>query len=566
MTMQRTLSFLVVEDDTLSRQFIVNQLKDLGHQVVGQASNGLEALELTKRLSPDVVLTDLQMPDPETGRDDPQAGVKAARAIQKQCPTPVVALTAYEDPDLIREATSVGIGAYLLKPPQAQEIERAATIALARFDDMMALRDALAELRAAQDQLLEQERLAAVGQLSAGIAHEFNNILAAIILTAQMGLREPDLSPELVDDFGIIVAESRRAADLTQQMLDFGRRSMMRTEALDLAALVEQAAGELQQSLPQNACLILEIEATTRAAFTVEADPTQIRQALVNLADNAGDAMPEGGELRIRVERVCDPVPSSAPFDKVRTGFGAGSPVKREEKGGNWICLTVSDTGVGMTEDVRAHLFEPFFSTRSPQRSGLGLAQVYGIVKQHDGQIDVETEAGAGSTFRIYLPTKGGLDDLNMLDGYGPFEKGLVEKREREIEAKRLTVPSQEEGETILLVEDNEGLRAVGQAVLELLGYRVLTASNGIEALEVHEAEGGADLLITDLMMPRMGGEELVQELGKIDPRLKALAITGYSVQELPGELRRAGFLGVVQKPFDVDILAQVVRRALDAD
>lgn len=332
------------------------------------------------------------MPDPETGRDDPQAGIKVARAIQEQCPTPVIVLTAHIDPSLVQAASAAGIGAYLLKPPQAQEITRAATIALARFDDMMALRKALAELRTTQAQLLKHERLAAVGQLAAGIAHEFNNVLSAISLTAQTGLRQPSLPPGVVDKFVTVVAESRRAADLTQQMLDFGRRSMMRTARLDLATLVEQASDELRQSLPPSVRLIVEIKAATPDALMVEADPTQIRRVLINLTHNASDAMPQGGKLRVSVARVDELPPLSPP---------RGRKGKEATEAGEWICLTVADTGTGITEDVYAHLFEPFFTTRLPERSWLGLAQVYGIVKQHAGHIAVETAVGKGSTFRI---------------------------------------------------------------------------------------------------------------------------------------------------------------------
>jgi len=214
------------------------------------------------------------------------------------------------------------------------------------------------------------------------------------------------------------------------------------------------------------------------------------------------------------------------------------------------VCLTVSDTGTGMTEEAQAHLFEPFFTTKEVgQGTGLGLAQVYGIVRQHGGYIGVETELGRGTTFRIYLPA--------------------YEEETEETEAEELPVPPQGQGETILLVEDNEALREAGQEILESLGYRVLTAANGRQALAAYgltaEAEGGADLVITDVVMPEMGGEELVRELTRSDPHLKALGITGDGMEGVTQKLREAGFLDVVHRPFEVEELARVVRRVLDA-
>jgi CheY-like chemotaxis protein len=197
-----------------------------------------------------------------------------------------------------------------------------------------------------------------------------------------------------------------------------------------------------------------------------------------------------------------------------------------------------------MTEEVLSHLFEPFFTTKEAgEGTGLGLAQVYGIVRQHGGYIGVETEMGKRTTVSIYLPAC---------------------EAEEENEEEKISAVPQGQGETILLVEDNEKLLKAGQELLESLGYRVLTAVNGRQALQIYEAEGGADLIITDLVMPKMGGKELVQELRKTRPTLQALGITGYAVEEVTRELRATGFLGVVHKPFEIDTLAHAIRRALD--
>jgi CheY-like chemotaxis protein len=259
---------------------------------------------------------------------------------------------------------------------------------------------------------------------------------------------------------------------------------------------------------------------------------------LTNLATNARDAMPHGGDLRFELSRVVVAAGEESPVAEMP------APPSSHPQAGEWVCLAVSDTGTGMTEKVRAHVFEPFFTTKEVGKgTGLGLAQVYGIVRQHEGHIRVESEPGRGTTFLIYLPA--------------------LEERVKEIEAEEPSPPPQGQGETLLLVEDNEYLREAGQSILESLGYRVLTATNGREALAVYEAEGGADLVITDMVMPEMGGKELVRELTRSDPNLKAVGLTGYAVEGVADELREAGFLDVIHKPFDVEKLARVVQRAL---
>jgi signal transduction histidine kinase/CheY-like chemotaxis protein len=398
-------------------------------------------------------------------------------------------------------------------------------------DMRVRLREGIAERERLEEQLRQQERMAAVGQLAAGIAHDFNNLLTTIMLYAQMNLRKPNLPPGLTQGLQTILDESRRAAELVQQILDFSRRSMIAFQTVDIQPLLDNTLGILRRTIPENIQLLMEVSPEA-LSLTVEADPTRIHQVVTNLATNARDAMPEGGELRFGLSRV-----------EVRAGEEL--PVA-DMPPGQWVCLTVSDTGTGMTEEVQAHLFEPFFTTKEPGRgTGLGLAQVYGIIRQHQGYIGVETEVGEGTTFRIYLP---------------------LSRAEADIVKDEGSTTPWGQGETILLVEDNEKLREVGHSLLESLGYRVLAAANGREALEVYEAEEKVDVVITDLVMPEMGGKELVQELRKSRPAIKALAITGYIMEKAARQLREEGFLDVVYKPFDVKTLAQVVHRALDED
>jgi len=251
----------------------------------------------------------------------------------------------------------------------------------------------ITERKRMEEQLRQQERLAAIGQLAGGIAHDFNNLMATILLSAQMALGKPDLHPDVMRYLETILAESRRAAKLVQQMLDFGRRSMINICPVDLLSFSKDVLGVLRRALAENIYLALDLPDTGQGSYMVEADPVCIQQVLMNLALNAQDAMPDGGELRIGLSRM-EVRPGETPPQAT-----LGVPP------GEWICISVSDTGTGMTEEVQAHLFEPFFTTKEPGVGvGLGLAQVYGIVKQHQGHINVETTIGRGTTFRVYLP------------------------------------------------------------------------------------------------------------------------------------------------------------------
>jgi len=382
-------------------------------------------------------------------------------------------------------------------------------------------------MRRMEEETRQQERLAAVGQLSAGIAHDFRNLLTTIILYANMALRSEGLPPELARYLKTIVGESKKAANLVQQILDFSSRSMIDLEAIDPSRLTRDVIDVLRRTIPESIRLSLE---TDLPPVAIKADPGRIQQALMNLALNSRDAMPEGGELLFRLSRV-------------DLEAGDESPVA-DMPAGEWVCLTVADTGTGMTKEVQSHLFEPFFTTKEVGKgTGLGLAQVYGIIRQHDGYVGVETEVGKGTAFHIYLPQ--------------------VEVPLEEAEQSTVTAP-RGQGETILLVEDNDKLRRAGQAILESLGYRVLAATNGREALSIYEVESEVDLVVTDIVMPEMGGKALVEKMKRAAPGLKAIGITGYTVTQVVSELKEVGFSDVIHKPFGVEELTGIIRRVLD--
>jgi two-component system cell cycle sensor histidine kinase/response regulator CckA len=397
------------------------------------------------------------------------------------------------------------------------------------FQYLIAMVEDITERKHLEEQMRLQERLAAVGQLAGGIAHDFNNFLTTIMLYAQILLRKPSLPPELAPVAETILEESRRAAQLVRRLLDFSRRSLIETRPVDLASFLEETADILRRTLPENIQLLMDIGSQE---YIVNADPTRIQQVMMNLALNARDAMPDGGKLRIGLSHT-----------EIKEG---DEPPVAEMASGEWVCLTISDTGTGMTEEVQSHLFEPFFTTKGPKGTGLGLAQVYGVVKRHDGYIGVETQVGQGTTFRVYLR---------------PHEATELTESQ-----KAPSAPPQGHGEIILWVEDEDRVREVGREILESLGYRVLTAANGQEAMQVYRSAERVDLVLTDLVMPEMGGKELAHELKKTVPRVKVLAITGYTLIESVEELKQAGILDIVHKPFEVKTLAEVIRQTLDAD
>ena len=384
----------------------------------------------------------------------------------------------------------------------------------------------ITERRALKDRIQHQERLAAVGQLAGGIAHDFNNLLAAILLHTELALQKPDLRPSIERALHTVKQQSKHAAKLVEQILDFSRRTMLEKEPLDLVDFLGETTDMLRRTIPENIHLKLDLDPNT---CTIVADSTRIQQLLVNLITNARDAMLDGGELQIGLH-TCNVDAEKQP------------PVADMQPGA-WACLSVEDTGEGMSEDVQAHLFEPFFTTKDPGvGTGLGLAQVHGIVKQHAGYIDVTSAPGSGTTFEIFFPCH----DVTSSAAEEETESDLALGTEK----------------TVLLVEDDDVLREVIAELLQTLGYTVLTAANGQKALPIMR-DNTVDLLITDIVMPEMGGERLLQVLQTAENPPPAIAITGYALKEDRDALRAAGFAEIIKKPFNAQSLAQAVSRTL---
>ena len=382
--------------------------------------------------------------------------------------------------------------------------------------------------RQIRTQMEQQERLAAVGQLAAGIAHDFNNIIATIVLYARLLERTTTLSEQEREHLKVINQQAWHASRLIEQVLDFSRRSVLEQRPLDLLPLVKEHVKLLERTLPEH------IEITLRHGeedYTVHADPTRIQQVLTNLALNARDAMPDGGYLRITLDRialtagVAPPMPEMAP--------------------GDWVVLGVTDTGVGIPADVLPHIFEPFFTTKTPgEGSGLGLAQIYGIVGQHGGHIQVMSQEGKGTTFIVYLPALRDVPDTASW-------------------SQEVTAP-QGHGEVILVVEDDMVLRAALVDSLKLLNYQVLEASNGKEALaRVQEHREQIALVLSDVVMPAMGGIALFHALQEQGWHKPMILLTGHPVGKELEALQDQGLSAWMGKPPSLEQLSQALADAL---
>ncbi len=401
-------------------------------------------------------------------------------------------------------------------------------------ESKLQLEQTLAQLTEAQAQMIARERLAAVGQLAAGIAHDFNNILAVIQIHADLLLR-PDISSDTWNrKLHIIQQQVSHASSLTQQILDFSRVKMLNLKRVDLHDFLPEVANVLQVALPDSILFSLRV-LVEKCPVRVDAD--RLQQVLLNLAINAREAMPTGGSLHI----LCD-------IERVN---GPPSPSSNHSDG-PWAKISIRDTGTGIKDDVLPFIFEPFFTTRGPSGSGLGLAQVFGIIKQHNGSVTVESKEGIGSTFTIWLPLLPETDEVERIPD------------ERDVE--RLSAASHHHEATIALVDDNAMLRDALSMALEILGYNVLSFSNARDVVDFcKQKDANLSLVITDLEMPEMSGMELAQELNQDFPDIKIIILSGYSSDHMSDELQGVEDICWLQKPIELNVIGKVVSEILEA-
>ncbi|MCI0440994.1 MAG: ATP-binding protein [Chloroflexi bacterium] len=382
-----------------------------------------------------------------------------------------------------------------------------------------------------QEQLLQSQKMEAIGRLAGGIAHDFNNLLTPIIGFADVAMRTVASDSRVRGHIQHIHEAASRASNLVRQLLTFSRRQVVEQKVMDLSRLVLEMDGILRRIIGED------VELITRPKpqlWLVRQDPGQMEQVLINLAVNARDAMPGGGRLIIELD--------NATIDEVS---GSRHP---NLKPGDYVVLAVRDNGTGMDESTRTHIFEPFFTTKGVGKgTGLGLATCYGIVTQNGGAIEVESQLGQGTTFNIYLPRV----------------EGVVETAAPEGEA----YPMLNGTETILLVEDELSVREIAAYVLREQGYKVLEAASGKEALRTVEDSGGddIDLLLTDVVMPGMSGAELATHFAEICPGRSVIFTSGYATEAIVQHGVKKDGLVFIQKPFTPEILTHKVREVLDS-
>ena len=411
---------------------------------------------------------------------------------------------------------------FLVKDPQSAQPRFVATVS----------RD-ITERRALEQQLRQAQKFEAIGQLAGGIAHDFNNVIGAILGWAELGEEQAlPVNPTLETYFKKIHSQCDRVTALIRQLLAFARRQILEPRSLSLNQTVQDVLNLLDKVIGKD----IEIKtALSEDLSAVRADPTQIEQVLMNLCINSRDAMPRGGQLIIETNKV--------------EYSGEECRKKAGLQPGRFVELRVTDTGMGMDAAVREKIFEPFFTTKGPGKgTGLGLATVYGIVQQHGGFIQVESEPGRGSTFRVFLPV---MENSEVRE----FRQPILDE-----------APSRGGNETILIAEDHDGIREVAHAALKAKGYRILLAHDGQEAIDIFTANRDSiSLVLLDVVMPQRSGPQVFAAIKTLKPEITVVFATGYNHEAASmAEILQQG-VTVLRKPYSPALLTRTVRDALDA-
>jgi PAS domain S-box-containing protein len=386
------------------------------------------------------------------------------------------------------------------------------------------------ERKQLEQQLLASQKMESIGQLTGGIAHDFNNLLVAILGYTDLALTEDAEKQDVQQYLEEIKHAGERAADMTQKLLAFSRRQIIEPELINANNLIQGLKLMIDRLLPENINVIFDLEDKN---LIVMADSGQLEQVVINLVVNARDAMPSGGTLQIK-----------SSLASIERDFVNQKPFARE---GQYIAIGISDTGTGMSEEIRKHIFEPFYTTK-PEGSGtgLGLSVVFGIIKQHDGFIDLESSVGEGTSFTIYLPF-----NRNKPRAVTP-------------ESQRNVMGG---NETIFIVEDNVQVRNLARLILIGAGYEVLEAVDGIDALkQFHLRKEEIDLVVMDVVMPRMGGKDVMERMRRDKPGIKIIFTSGYSASEIHTNFILEEGLEFISKPYSTDVLRTRVRAVLDGE
>lgn len=363
-----------------------------------------------------------------------------------------------------------------------------------------------------------------IGRLAGGIAHDFNNILTGIMGYAEMlKMQFEDSTTSEGKAVDVILRSAERAADLTQQLLGFARGGKYNPVPIKINDVIKETINVSEKIFEKNIRVNYEFEENIN---TVEADKNQMGQVLTNIIINAKDSMPNGGEIIFKTENIYIDEEYVSEYPKIKVG--------------NHVKISITDTGIGMPKEVKDHIFEPFYTTKG-KGTGLGLATVYGIIKNHNGHIACYSEPGEGTMFIIYLPIS---------------EKDIVKE---EVDKKVIRGDK-----TILVVDDEEDVRGLAKEQLENLGYKVILARDGIEAVDIYrDKKDEIDLVLLDMIMPNMAGKETYQELKKLNPEVKVLLTSGFSQNGKAREILQEGVMGFIQKPLKLFELSKMIYETL---
>ena len=518
----KALRALIADDSENDVLLLVRVLRKAGYEPVYERVWTAPAMKAAlQRQAWDIVISDYEMPN--------FGGFEALQLLKESGhDLPFILVSGVVSEETAVAAMKAGAHDYIMKRNLARlvpAIERELREAQTR----VARKAAEAALRQSEEQLRQVQKIEAMGRLAAGVAHDFNNILTAITGHSELLLRQLDADDPRRKNAEQIEKVAYLAAGLTRQLLIFSRKQVIEPRVLDLNAVILDIKKMLRRLIGEDIefCTLLD-----PAAGHIKADPGQIEQVIMNLAVNARDAMPNGGKLTVTTANITPDKNHLKNFPDMDAG--------------DYVMLAIADTGTGMSEEVKAHLFEPFFTTKpSGKGTGLGLATCFGIVKQNTGHINVQSELGSGTTFKIYFP--------QVLSAIEPLR------------VRNLPTGVAGGNETVLLVEDEPVVRELAVATLREKGYTVVEAVNGEEGLRLaRQHDGKIDLVLTDVVMPVMGGKEMADALRTSHPDTKVLFTSGYTEDALGHHgVLRPGIL-FLPKPYLTATLARKVREVLD--